>query len=450
MKSVKITNRIFLLLAFLAVHDYTTTAQSSSGSSRTPEGQLKNRRIKFESYKLANGLRILLAPDEAVSGVAVNISFDAGSRKENLGQAGLANLLQNILLQTLRETRGEQNGLIEGVLNQERASYYSEVPAGQLGSVLLSLARLLLAPDINQADIDARRLALPNECGKLDESRFGRVQETLLELIYSDSAFKYGAICSPPGLDHLSPERAKSFFTTYYVPNNAVLVIVGNFPVGEAKKIAAEQFGARPRRPPPPKADFDRQQFSLERRKVLTNSRADAATYLSAYLTVPSDHPDWYALNILADIIGQGQMSRLYTALVAKKFAASVPEGIAESRGRSLFRIGAAVSAGVSVEKVEAIIDAEIARIQSDGVTQVEMDRARSQERQYSAEQLGTALGKASFLARATLYYDDPNRISTELGRILAVTANDVRRVARKYLVKTNRAVVVVQPATRK
>jgi zinc protease len=125
-----------------------------------------------------------------------------------------------------------------------------------------------------------------------------------------------------------------------------------------------------------------------------------------------------------------------------------VPEGVAESRGQSLFRIGAALAAGASVEKVEAIIDAEISRIQSEGVTQAEMDRARLLERQYSAEQLGTAVGRASFLARTTLYYDDPNRINTELGRILAVTANDVRRAARKYLVKTNRAVVIVQPAT--
>ncbi|HEX8474075.1 MAG TPA: pitrilysin family protein [Pyrinomonadaceae bacterium] len=441
-------NRIFLLLVFLALPACTTWAQSSPGSGGSPEGQLKNRRVSFESYKLANGLRVLLAPDEAESGVAVNISFDAGSRRENPEQAGLAGLLQNILLQTLPQTRGEKTVPVEGVLNQERASYYSEAPAGQLDSALSTLARLLLAPDVNQTDIDAQLLAIRNGCGKLDESRFGRAQETLLELIYSDSAFKYGAACSRPGPNHLSPERVKAFFSTYYVPNNAVLVVVGNFKAGDAKKIVGGHFGAAPRRPAPPKAEFDRRRSSLERRKVINGSRAGAATYLSAYLTVPSNHPDWYALNILADIIGQGETSRLYTALVARKLAASVPEGVAESRGQSLFRVGAALSAGVGVEKVEAIIDAEISRIRSEGVTPAEMDRAGLQERQYSAEQLGTALGRASFLARATLYYDDPNRINTELDRILAVTANDVRRVARKYLVKTNRAVVIVQPAT--
>lgn len=446
---MKKLNRIFLLLGFLSSCACAAAGQGSPGPSNDPAGRLENRRVEFTSYRLANGLRVVLAPDEGESGVAVNISFDAGSGKENPEQAGSADLLQNILLQDLRRTRGDTPEPFEGVVNQERASYFSEFAAGRSDSVLSSLARLMRAADIDRARVDARRLSLRNECGKLDGRRFGRVQEALLELIYGDSAFKYGAICSPPDLNHLSPDGAQSFFTTYYVPNNAALVIVGKFEVGEAKKIVAKHFGALPRRAAPPRGDFGRQRFSLERRRVITDARADAATYMSAYLTVPSNHPDWYALNILADIIGQGDTSRLHTALVATKLAASVPEGIAESRGQSLFRVGAALLPGVGVERAEAIIDAEVARIQSDGVTRAEMEKARAQERQYSAEQLGTALGRASFLARATLYYDDPQRVNTELGRILAVTARDVRRVARKYLVRTNRAVVVAQPATR-
>ena len=448
-KYMKKLNQIFLLLGLLSLYACTAAAQSRPASGDDPEGQLKNRRIEFTSYKLANGLRVVLAPDERESGVAANISFDAGSRRESREQAGLAGLLQNILLQNLNQTRGEIPKPFEGVVNQERASYFSEFAAGQLDSALSTLARLTREPDINRAQMDAQRLSLQSECGKLDERRFGRVQETLLELIYDASAFKYGTTCPPSDLNHLPPERAKTFFKTYYVPNNAALVVVGNFKADDAKRIVAKHFGATPRRAVPPGEKFDRQQFSLERRKVITSSRADAATYMSAYLTVPSNHPDWYALNILADIIGQGDTSRLYTALVATKLAASVPEGVAESRGQSLFRIGAALLPGVGLEKVEAIIDAELARIQSDGVTRAEMDKARLQERQYSAEQLGAAPGRASFLARSTLYYNDPNRINTELGRILAVTAQDVRRVARKYLVRTNRAVVVSQPATR-
>ncbi len=446
MKSEKKIHQTFLLPVLLALYTCTAKVRSNSVSTNMLKGQLKNRRIKFTRYKLANGLRVLLAPDELESSVAVNLSFDAGSRKENPEQAGVASLLQNILLQKFRQIDGEMLKPFEGTLNEDRASYFSEFTVSRLDSVVSALAVQMRAPDINQTHVDMQRLALQNGCGKLDERRFGRVQETLLELIYGDSAFKYGAICSLPDLNHLSLEGAKAFFTTYYVPNNAVLVIVGNFKEDNAKKMIAKHFGVISRQAVPPRADFDNQQFSSERRKIITHSRASAVTYISGYLTVPSNHSDWYALNILADIIGQGDTSRLYTALVAKKLVSSVPEGISESRGQSLFRIGAEVLPAASAEKVEAIIDAEITRIQSNGVTQAEMDKARLQERQYSVEQLGTVLGKTGFLARSMLYYNDPNRVNTELGRLEAVTSEDVLRVAQKYLVRANRAVVIAQP----
>ncbi len=446
MKPEKKIHQIFLWPVFLALYACTAKVRSTSVSTNMVKGQLKNRRIKFTRYKLANGLRVLLAPDELESSVAINLSFDAGSRKENPEQAGVASLLQNILLQNFRQISSEMLKPFEGALNEERASYFSEFTASRLDSMVSSLAVHMRALDINQTHVDVQRLALQNECEKLDERRFGRVQETLLELIYGDSAFKYGAICSQPDLNHISLEGAKSFFTTYYVPNNAVLVIAGNFKEDDVKKMIAKYFGVLSRQAVPPRADFDNQQFSSERRKIITHSRASAVTYISAYLTVPSNHSDWYALNILADIIGQGDTSRLYAALVTKELASSVPEGISESRGQSLFRIGAELLPGVSAEKVETIIDAEIARIQSNGVTQVEMDKARLQERQYSVEQLGTVLGKAGFLARAMLYYNDANRVNTELGRLEAVTSEDVLRVAQKYLVKANRAVVIAQP----
>src|SRR5215213_9627897 len=406
------------------------------------------KKIEFMKYKLANGLRVLFAPDEGEPSVAINLSFDAGSRKESVEQAGAASLLQNLLVQNLRQIPGEMLKPFEGIVNEERASYVSEFAPGQLNPVLSSLARHMNVPDIDQTHVEAQRLALQNECEKLDEKRLGRVQEALLGLIYNGSAFKYGAICSLPDLHRLSVEAATFFFRSYYVPNNAVLVIAGNFKVNDAKKIVVKHFGAMSRQAVPSPADLEPLQFSSERRKIITHARASAVTYLSAYLTVPSDHPDWYALNILADIIGQGETSRLYTALVARQLAASVPEGVTESRGQSLFRIGAVLLPGARVEKVEAIMDAEIARIQNDGVTQAEMDKARGQEQEYSVGQLGSLPGRAGFLARAVLYYNDANRIHTELGHILAVTAEDVLRVARTYLRKTNRAVVIAQPAT--
>ena len=248
-------------------------------------------------------------------------------------------------------------------------------------------------------------------------------------------------------MKELTAEGVETFFRTFYVPNNAVLVVVGNFKPAEALGLVEKNFRPLRRRAVPRLDAGGTPRLGRERSRVIADERTGAASYMSAYLTVPSDHADWYALNILADIIGQGEESRLHKALVAKKLATSVPEGMSETRGRSLLRVGAALAPDVHYETAEAVIDSEFEKLRKEGVTGAEVERARSQERQYAAEQLGTPLGRASFLSRNTLYYDDPNRINTELGRLLAVTAEDVRRVARKYLLKTNRVVVVARPA---
>jgi zinc protease len=437
----------FARLTALTLCACTLAAQVIPASGRTARSQSQRRQYGFTSYRLPNGLRVVLAPDETQTGVAVNVSFDAGSGVENKEQAGLAGLLQRIVLQSLRRSQtGGQLKPFEAVVNQERVSYLSELTAGQLDMVVSLLARHLSAPELTQTSLDEQRLAAMDDYRQSGGGRFGRVQEALLASIYKAAAHRYGAACSPPELSHLTLARAEAFLKTYYVPGNAVIAVAGNFKESDAGRIVAKHFGAMRRRKAPSHAGPGDRALSLGQREVIQDARAGAATYMSAYPTAPSNHPDWYAVNILADIIGQGDASRLHAALVSKKLAASVPEGVSETRGRSLFRVGAALLPGVRVETVEAIIDAELARLRSEGVTRAELERARSQERAYYAEQLGTPAGRASFLARSTLYYGDPNRINTELGFILAVTARDVRRVARKYLVKTNRAVVISQP----
>jgi len=454
--SEDVVSEIDRLARIRGVHSLTNGSnQVGVTTTGTDAGQMKIRQVRFTSYKLANGLRVLLAPDETASGIAVNLSFDVGSRNEAPEQAGLANLLQNIISQNLNRTiegehelsRVEDSKQLQATINQERTSYFSEVTRSKLDFLLLALARQMSLPDITQTRVDEQLVVILGQCKQASEGPFGRVQAMLLELSYQKFAYKHDTICSLPDDNRVSHETIRRFFKTHYGPNNAVLVIAGDFRENDIKKAVKKHFALIPRQAAPPHVDVTNEPpITLERRQIISNSRATSPFYMSAYLTVPSDHADWYALNLLGDILGQGSTARLYTALVAQKLASAVPEGASELRGQSLFRIGARVLPGVSVEKVEAIIDAEIAQIQANGVTEGEMVKARSQERDYAAEQIRTPLGKANVLARAAIYYHDPNRINTELDRMLTVSAEDVRRVAQKYLVRTNRAVVIVQP----
>jgi predicted Zn-dependent peptidase len=449
------TPRILLLIVTLTLSACTTVAQNSSASSPINKEQFRKQQVRFSSYKLNNGLRLLLAPDERAPGVALNITFDVGSRNEHPGQAGLATLLEHLMMQNLRVvTQGasaatalETSASFDSTINQERTSYSASFPASRLESILSSLAHLMSAPEINQAMLDKQRALLLKERKQADDKPYSAMDETLVDLSYTNYVYKHSSTGSLSELDNLTTDIVRSFFKTYYAPNNTVIVIVGSFDERPTRKAIERRFKPIPRQPAPPRVDDSQSRLTVERRQTISDTHADFPFYYTAYLTVPSDHPDWYALNLLADILGQGKAARLYLALVEKKLALSVPEGVNESRAPVLFRVGAKLPSGGKVELVEAIVDAEIARIQREGVTEVEMETARSQERQYALEQFSDASGKANFLARAAVYYNDPQRINYELDRLLAATKEDVQRVARKYLVKTNRAVVIVRPA---
>jgi zinc protease len=448
------TTGIILLIVALTLSAGTTTARNPSGPSTRNEEQPGTQQVKFTSYKLANGLRLLLAPDESEPGVALNIIFDVGSRNELRGQAGLANLVEHIVTQSLQSVRGEGSSstgemdkLFGSSLNQERTSYFASFPATRLESILKSLAELMRAPDISQTVLNKQRAIIIEELKESERKPYSAMDDTLLDLSYSNYAYKHSSTGSTPDLNNLTLDSVRSFFKTYYAPNNAVIAMVGNFDERKTREIIETIFKEIPRRSAPPRVDISQARFAFERRRTISDPHASFPFYYTGYLTVPSDHRDWYALNLLADILGQGDTSRLYVALVQKKLALSVPEGVNESRAPGLLRLAAKLPAGGSIEAVEAIIDSEIARLQSEGVTEVEMLKARSQERQYSSAQLKSAQGKANFLSRTAVYYNDPQRINTELGRLLAVTKEDVQRVARRYLIKTNRAVVIVRPA---
>ena len=204
----------------------------------------------------------------------------------------------------------------------------------------------------------------------------------LLDLSFTSFPYKHGIEGSAVDLNALTVGDARRVFQTYFVPNNAALALVGDFDAAEARRAIETHFGPIARGGSIPPVNVAETGLAEERRAVLKDAGA-RPQYLAAYKTVPSDHPDWYALNLLADILGQGEASRLQRALVETRLALDLAEGMSESRGPSLFRIRANLPPGGDVRKVEDVIDGEIARLQRDGVTEAELTLARSQERSY-------------------------------------------------------------------
>lgn len=399
--------------------------------------------VTFTDYRTDQGMRVLLAPDASASEVAVSLTYDFGSRNERPGQTGVANLLHTALLRDLQR-RCREKLLItaeacRGSNNQERTSYTLTVPADRLETALSLLAGQMRALDA--AGLDGLRAEILAERQK--EDAYAKAAETLLDLSFTRFPYKHGVEGSEADLKALEVSDVQRVFQTYFAPDNAALALAGNFDPAAAKRVIEKHFGTLARRGPFPKVDTAEPAASGERRKVVEDARATHPQYLAAHRTVPSDHPDWYALNLLADILGQGPKSRLHRALVETKLVADLAEGMSESRGPSLFRVRLNLPPGGSLQKAEEVLDAEIARIQRDGVTEAEMALARTQESDYWKQVLATPRGRAETLSRFAIYYRNPELINGELKAILGMTAADVQRVARTYMNRDNRAVVI-------
>lgn len=423
---------------------------------------LKTNRIKFEEYRLPNGLRVILSPDSFAPVIAINVTYDVGSRDEKPGRTGFAHLFEHMMFQGSENVgKGEHillttsvGGSMNGTTNQDRTIYFETLPKNQLKLGLFLEADRMRSLDISQTNLDNQRAVVQEERRQnYDNRAYGQSYEALLDLAYTNFAYKHSTIGSLADLDAATLEDVRSFFATYYAPNNAVLSVVGDFNPAQAKQWIAEYFGPIPKQKDPPRINPDEPtRFTAgERRKTLADKLARQTRIQQAYVTVPGNDPDYYALVILGDILYSGRTSRLYRSLIDTGLATSSGAGPSEGRGPGLFTITATLPPGKTgskaVEDVESIMNREVMQIAENGVTKEEVERAIRANRVALAGSYRTALSKASALSLYAVYFNDPDRVNTMAERLSKVTEKDVQAVAKKYLIKNNRSVVIVEPA---
>jgi predicted Zn-dependent peptidase len=416
--------------------------------------QSKLPKVKFTDYRLKNGLRVILSTDRNAPVVAVSVTYNVGSRDERPGRSGFAHLFEHLMFQGSENVgRGEHfaqindnGGTFNGTTNQDRTNYFCTLPANQLELGIFLEADRMRALDISQDNLNNQRLVVQEERRqRTDNVPYGSSFETLLEAAFTKFSYKHSTIGSMEDLNAATLQDVRDFFKTYYAPNNACIAIVGDFDLNKAKRLIEKYFGPIPSGPKPPAVDWEEPPSAQEIRKEVSDRLARMTRYAAAYKTVPGDHPDYYALSLLGSILSRGRTGRLYEPLVEKRLAFGANAGIQESRGASLFNIGAMIAPGSSVEKVEAALDHEIGRIQVDGVSAEELEKAKTQARIGSIQRFSTALSKANALTQNAIYYNDPGRLNTYTERLDKVTLEDIKRVAQKYLVKSNRVVVITK-----
>jgi len=339
-------------------------------------------------------------------------------------------------------------GSMNGTTNKDRTMYYESLPANQLDLALFLEADRMRSLAITKANLDNQRSAVQEERRLgVDNQPYGKTFEKLDELAYENFAYKHSTIGSMADLDAASVEDVAAFFKTYYAPNNAVIAIVGDVDTKSTIEKVRKYFELIPSQPAPPAVDMTEPSQAEERRATLEDPLARLTRIDMAYKVPPSSSPDDDALTVMATILSGGRSSRFYEAIVREKqLATNVSAGSGESRGPGLFNVVGTAQPGKSVADLEAAIDNEIEKLKTGPIADWEIEKARTGARSGFVNSVGSSLQRAVLLSQYAMFYDKPDLINTRAESIAKVTAADVQRVARQYLVKTGRTVVTTGP----
>jgi zinc protease len=440
---------VFLAPALAMLLALTALAQTATQAPNLPP-------VHFQDLHLDNGLRVILAPDHSAPVFGICVTYNVGSRDERPGRTGFAHLFEHMMFEGSQNVgKGEHFILVEnngggmnGTTNEDRTNYFEVLPKNQLDLALFLEADRMAHLAVNQPNLDNQRNAVQEERRLgIDNQPYGKSYLEIDNLSYDNFAYKHSTIGSMRDLNAADLKDVQDFFRIYYAPNNAVLTLVGDFDPAVALEKVKKYFGAIPRQPAPPPPDVHEGEHYGERRETIYDPLARLPMLLISYHIPAGNTADNYALRVLGDILGEGESSRFYQHLVKEQQLATAIEVQADARrGPSLFYVMATPRPGVKPEDLEQAIYKEIGAAAKDGVTAAEMDKARTQFRRAMIQTRESALHTAIRMGQYAVYFNDPGLINTIVDKYDAVTAEQVKSAAQKYLVSTERAVITTLP----
>ncbi|MFZ5661137.1 MAG: M16 family metallopeptidase [Pseudomonadota bacterium] len=417
--------------------------------------------IPYEEFTLPNGLRVIVHTDRKAPVVAVNLWYHVGSKNETPGRTGFAHLFEHLMFQGSENYRGEFFEPFElvgatdqnGTTNQDRTNYFQNVPTSALDLALWMesdrMGHLLGA--IDQKTLDEQRGVVQNEKRQGDNQPYGRrILGRLFEALYPPGhPYSWQTIGSMADLNAATLEDVKTWFKSWYGPNNAVLVLAGDIDVATAKEKVTKYFGDIPASATLPDMKTNIPKRAQDTREEI-GDRVPQERIYRAWAVAENGTDDATLLGILAQILGGSASSRLDARLVHQdKLADNVGASLWDSEISGTFFVTADVKQGVDAKKVEAIIDEELKRLIEQGPTAEELEQARTALRAAfvrGIERIGGFGGKSDVLAACAVFEGKPDCYKRELDVLMRATPAQIQAVGRKWL-GTGSHTLLVKPS---
>jgi zinc protease len=415
--------------------------------------------VAYENYRLPNGLEVILSEDHTLPVVAVNLWYHVGPANERPGRTGFAHLFEHMMFEgsahvgskdpfRYLEAAGATD--INGTTSFDRTNYFETVPSNQLEVALwLESDRMgYLLPTLDQEKLTNQRDVVRNERRQRTENApYGLVEEEIYHQLFPKGHPYYAnVIGSHADIEAARLGDVREFFREYYSPNNASLAIVGDFDPKEVKALVAKYFATLPSGPQVPKIDITTPPITSERRAVVTDQVQLPRVYLT-WLTPPIYKPGEAEANLLAQVLGGGETSRLYRKLVREKQIAQdvSAQNDSEMLG-SVFEVYATAKPGVKPEELEQAMEAEIEDLRTHGPSKEELERAVNVFESDAIRSLEDFGDVADRLNQYNQYLGDPGYLAKDLGRYEQLTVSELRGAAESELKPTARVVVYGVP----
>lgn len=449
---VRISTRLIRLL-FVSVFLLTTFALTGFAQTRMPQ-------LKYTDRTLANGLRVLAAPDPSSPTVAIQVWYHVGSKDDPDKRSGFAHLFEHIMFKSTKNMKSEMmdrltedvGGFNNAFTNDDVTVYFEVVPSNYLETLIWAEADRLSGLNVDDPNFKSERDVVKEEYRQgVLAPPYGRFFYLLQQKSFVEHPYKRPTIGSIEDLDAASLADVQEFHTTYYRPDNATLVVVGDFDPKQLDAWVDKYFTpiAKPNRPLP-RVKTKEPARQKESRFTEYGSN-DLPAVGVTYLTPRQADADSDALRVADAILSAGESSRLYNSLIYTQQLAAEADSTSETReDASLFILLAILSVGKKPEDAEKSLLAEVKKLQDAPVSAAELEKAKNQIITDQLRQRETSNGKALALGEAAVLLGDPARVNTDLARLQAVTAVDVQRVMKKYFTNENRTVIYYLPESAK
>jgi predicted Zn-dependent peptidase len=413
-------------------------------------------KIKFEQYKLDNGLNVILHQDKTTPIVAVTVLYHVGSKNEDPSRTGFAHFFEHLLFEGSENIgRGEYMKTVSsngGILNAntsfDRTFYFEILPSNQLELGLWMESERMLHAKIDEIGVETQREVVKEEYRQSYDNRpYGSFIMEMFGRAFEKHPYSWVPIGSLEHLNQAKIEEFRDFYKTWYVPNNATLSIAGDFDIKQVKLWINKYFSTIPKGTKEMKRPTIVEPIKNKEIRDTVYDNIQLPAVMMGYHTPAQGTPDAYAVEMLAQVLSQGNSSRLQKSIVDEQqkalFVGAFPFPTEDPGLSLMFGI---VNMGVSIADLEAAIDAEVEKVQKELISEDEFLKMKNQIESNMISQNAKVEGIAENLANYFVYYGDANLVNTEIARYMKVTREDLKRVANEYFRKDNRVVLHYLP----